>query len=66
MSPQAEDFADLCTMLGRDPQSYTVVANTGSTSAVCGTPRRDNRVTTITCNGQAVVVFDREGAILKD
>lgn len=64
MSPKTEDFADLAQQLGRDPQSFTLVANFGDTVAVVGTPSVDNRVRSYAYAQPGILVFDREGRLL--
>lgn len=64
MSPKTEDFADLAQQLGRDPQSYTLVANTGETVAIIGTPALSNRVKSHRYSGEALLVFDRRGDLV--
>jgi predicted amidohydrolase len=66
MSPTTEDFADLARLLGRDPQSYTLIANTGETVAIVGTPATANRSRSYKYSGETLLVFDRNGDLIRD
>lgn len=66
MSPNTEDFADLARQLGRDPQSCMLVANIGETVAIVGTPSMHNRVKSYRYDGEALLVLDRHGDLIKD
>jgi hypothetical protein len=64
MSPKVEDFADLGNLLGRDPQSFTLVANLGATTAIIGRPTAADRVVMHPYDGVGLKVFDREARLL--
>jgi len=66
MSPKVDDFLDLAQQLGRDPQGYTLIANTGEVCAIVGTPCSTSRVNPYSCTGPEVLVFNREGRLIKD
>lgn len=66
MSPKTEDFSDLAQQLGRDPQSFTVVANIGETVAIIGTPSAQKRLKSYEYSDDLLLVLDRNGDLVPE